>query len=479
MQTRDALIATVLGLLLAAEPAVAQSIMDRYNGKAPAVVLPPRPPGFKIPQAEPLLTAADCAIEKVESFRLKACTAVIEKEPTAAWAYHVRSTAYRERRNADAAFADANKAIELDPKLAGARIERANYYSFKGQYDLAIADAKIATELAPLDRRGHALLGSSYEKTGNRDGMLAAYKTTLSLFNDPKTVADFNGRGWYNLKIGKPAIGLLEVDKALALDPKHAASRDTRGQILAAMERTEEAVDELRVALSLAPFMKASKDALARIKPTEFVTAELKGRKFMLPVPPGYCAVGSASVLERKVHAVYKGIHEKGGADLLLLAMRCRDVAQLRKGQPLASFDRIMSITTFKLVDIVVGPVTPQQRTAFVQQRARGVGALNVEDVTRFANKASEGIATSDPSKTRMRVVEVTGTAAYTAFAGRSTPATGGAASNDSAITGITLIEGVPMLVKIGGGEYERNPHEDLLIDAKVAIALLLDVKAE
>jgi tetratricopeptide (TPR) repeat protein len=118
--------------------------------------------------------------------------------------------------------------------------------------------------------------------------MLAAYKVTLSLFNDPKTVADFNGRGWYNLKIGAPAIGLLEVDKALALDPKHAASRDTRGQILEAMGRTAEAVDELRVALSLAPFMKASKDALARIKPTEFVTAEIKGSKLKLPVPPGY-----------------------------------------------------------------------------------------------------------------------------------------------------------------------------------------------
>jgi hypothetical protein len=154
-------------------------------------------------------------------------------------------------------------------------------------------------------------------------------------------------------------------------------------------------------------------------------------------------------------------------------------VAQLRNGQPLASFDRIISITTFKIVDIIVGPVTQQQRTAFVQQRARGVSALNAEDVTRFANKASEGIATSDPSKTRMRVVEVTGTAAYTAFASQSTLATGGAASNDSAITGSTLIEGVPMLVKIGGGEHEQNPYEDLLIDAKVAIALLLDVKAE
>lgn len=480
MLIKSALIATVLGLLSAAGPVAAQSGMDLNTGKAPATVLPPRPQGFKFPPAEmqPVLTTADCAIEKAEAFRLKACTAVIEKEPTAAWAYHVRSTAYRERRNADAAFADANKAIELDPKLVGARIERANYYSFKGQYELAIVDAKIATELAPLDRRGHALLGSSYEKTGNREGMLAAYKVTLSLFADPKTVADFNGRGWYNLKIGAPAIGLLEVDKALAMDPKHAPSRDTRGQILETMGRTAEAVDELRVALSLAPFMKASKDALARIKPTEFVTAEVKSRKLRLPVPPGYCALGT-SILERRVHTVFKGIHEKGGADLLLLAMRCGDVAQLRKGQPLAVVDRIVSITTFKVADFAVGPVTPQQRAAFVQERARGAGTLKIDDVARFANKASDGITTQDPSKARMRVVEVTGTAAYTAFAGQSTPMTGGAASNDTAITGITLIEGVPLLVKIGGGEQEQNPYEDLLIDAKVAVALLLDVKAE
>jgi tetratricopeptide (TPR) repeat protein len=464
-------------VLLAAGPAFAQQqggyqlfLPPKTPGVSPApnVVLPPRPPGFAFPKDVQVFAPADCAVEKFAKFRLQACNSVLAKDPSAAWAYYVRSTSYRESKEYELAFADLIKTVELDPKLTAARIER----------DHHVADLQKAVEFNPRGHKGHTALGTAYEMMGNREAMIATYKMALSLVIEPDTVSEFNARGWYNLKIGAPAIGLLEVDKALAMDPKHAPSRDTRGQILEAMGRTAEAVDELRVALSLAPFMKASKDALARIKPTEFVTAEVKSRKLRLPVPPGYCALGT-SILERRVHTVFKGIHEKGGADLLLLAMRCGDVAQLRKGQPLAVVDRIVSITTFKVADFAVGPVTPQQRAAFVQERARGVGTLKIEDVARFANKASEGIVTQDPSKTRMRVVEVTGTAAYTAFAGQSTPVTGGTASNDTAITGMTLIDGVPLLVKIGGGEQEQNPYEDLLIDAKVAVALLLDVKAE
>src|SRR5262245_59524934 len=74
----------------------------------------------------------DCAQDRNLDLQVQACSDIINRDPTAAWAYANRSMAHMTRGDHDRGITDATKAIEIDPRLAMAYVSRAGNSVGKG-----------------------------------------------------------------------------------------------------------------------------------------------------------------------------------------------------------------------------------------------------------------------------------------------------------------------------------------------------------
>ncbi len=77
--------------------------------------------------------------------------------------------------------------------------------------------------------------------------------------------AVFNQRAWGRYKTGDLPGALADAEKAVALDPKDAYARDTRGHIHKTMGRRELAIADFRAALAIDPAYGSPKDGLREL----------------------------------------------------------------------------------------------------------------------------------------------------------------------------------------------------------------------
>ncbi len=126
-------------------------------------------------------TAGDCANSKVWPEAIKACTAIIAKEPRAGWAYINRCFAYERNGEASRALTDCNKAVELEPRNATAWVNRAAAFIAMKNYNRALTETNRAIELDP--RSAVAFVNRAYanEQLGDRARAIADYQRTLEI----------------------------------------------------------------------------------------------------------------------------------------------------------------------------------------------------------------------------------------------------------------------------------------------------------
>src|SRR4030088_991426 len=74
----------------------------------------------------------DCYRQEDPEVRIKVCSEIIQRDPTAATAYHNRAVAYELVGDIDRAIADYTKTIELAPEDAAAYDNRGRAYARKG-----------------------------------------------------------------------------------------------------------------------------------------------------------------------------------------------------------------------------------------------------------------------------------------------------------------------------------------------------------
>jgi Tfp pilus assembly protein PilF len=97
---------------------------------------------------------------------------------------------------------------------------------------------------------------------------LSDYDRAIKL--QPRYAKALVGRAQANLKKGEAAKGLLDIDRALSLDPDSAYVHHVKASILAALGRRDDAIAEYKKALALAPDLQESVEglkALQRSKP--------------------------------------------------------------------------------------------------------------------------------------------------------------------------------------------------------------------
>jgi tetratricopeptide (TPR) repeat protein len=418
-----------------------------------------------------------CTLEREPKNRLSACTAAIMLNPTDAAAYVTRSSAHRDLRDIDKALVDLNAAIARDPKLVEAYTQRGYLYSSTKRFELAIADFKQAIALDPQARRPFAGLAGVYEKTGNQPEMLVAFRQALDRAKDAKTASEFNSRAMYQLKLGQLAPALADVSTALKMNPLPAPYYDTRGQIFAAMGRRDEALADLRTAIEINPDIKPSKDLLARLTPP--VKVDVAGRALHVPVLPGFCAISENSEAERTLLANFLGLYRKIGAQLLTIAAPC---AELQRQRAQKTLDNLPMASIVVLPGaggrVAVGTTTPLERRAFVEGRVRNQKLISIEQATNRADALTNGVVRHDPGQTRSAYLSATPDAVFNAYYSESTAPGSMEPLPQMSLTALTLVHGLPILVKLSRVTKDPTALQAMLIDAKVAVALLIDMPA-
>jgi tetratricopeptide (TPR) repeat protein len=116
----------------------------------------------------------DCYRQEDPQVRIKACSEIIQRDPTDATAHQNRARAYELIGDIDGAIADYTKIIELAPENAAAYDSRGRAYARKGDYTRALADetksSELAAQIAAQSRvpKTTAILSTQERRLGHR-----------------------------------------------------------------------------------------------------------------------------------------------------------------------------------------------------------------------------------------------------------------------------------------------------------------------
>ena len=137
-----------------------------------------------------------------------------------------------------------------------------------GNYDKAIADFTQSLALAPDDAQALNDRGIAHFLKGGADGRAAALQDyDHAIRVDPRHAEALNNRAWSHFQAGQLAEALADANRSIDATPTNGYAFDTRGQILEALGRKEDAIRDFERALSLDPRQETSRAALARLRP--------------------------------------------------------------------------------------------------------------------------------------------------------------------------------------------------------------------
>jgi TolB-like protein/tetratricopeptide (TPR) repeat protein len=142
----------------------------------------------------------------------------------------------------------ARKALELDPELAEARALLANALQKDWQWGEAESEYRRAIELSPSDATAHSGLADWLLCQGRTEEALASARRAQEL--DPRA---FNGTqvGWILFQAHRYDEAIRELRTALTIEPKDPMAQWFLGFALVGVERFDEAVTALERAASL------------------------------------------------------------------------------------------------------------------------------------------------------------------------------------------------------------------------------------
>jgi tetratricopeptide (TPR) repeat protein len=180
-------------------------------------------------------------------------SAAIEIDQAHHDAYCERGTARIEQRDYEAAQADFTRAIELKPESWRGYWGRATARYESTAYGDAVTDYDAAIARDPGTRAIFYNRAIVYERLKDAARMVADAERYLAAAPEPASVVEQDCRAFALFMVGKPEAGLLDVEKVLAEEPQNANALGTRGRILEALGRREQAVADFRKALTLDP----------------------------------------------------------------------------------------------------------------------------------------------------------------------------------------------------------------------------------
>lgn len=191
-------------------------------------------------------------------------TRALELKPDDINSLHMRERAWYHVGEFGKALADSERLIVLDPKFNERLLNRASAYLAVGEFDRALADYDAYDKLHPRHPSVSAGRGAVYEAKGEYQLALAEYEAALKIA--PQIVSLYASRAWINYKLGNIDKGLADVDLILAKGwTKDPRTYTTRGHLLEAAGRKDEAIADLKTALTLDPDTRTRERAVAAL----------------------------------------------------------------------------------------------------------------------------------------------------------------------------------------------------------------------
>ena len=219
---------------------------------------------------------ADCQAQQNEQEALQACTQIVDakREPPLrlAQAYNLRAVVHQRMSQPDKAIGDFSQAIQLmkdagksDWELAFTYFMRANTYRAKGDLDQAIADHSQSIRIAPNWDKSYNDRGAIYFQKGDLPRALDDISKVISFRPDsPRVAESYAIRALLLLRMGRPAEGLPDADRAIALNARSAMALYIRAKIYEALGRSEDAAAGIRAALQIDPRIAEQMNAMER-----------------------------------------------------------------------------------------------------------------------------------------------------------------------------------------------------------------------
>jgi tetratricopeptide (TPR) repeat protein len=208
---------------------------------------------------------------------MKACTAIIDAraEPGVrlAQAHNMRASVHQRMGQPEKAIADFGEAIKLMQgagqsgwELAFTYFMRANTYRGMGDLERAIADHSESIRIAPGWDKSYNDRGAIYFQKGDFARALEDISKVISFRPDsPRVASSYTIRAMLLRRMGEPARGLPDADRAVALNPRSAMALYVRAKIYEALGRGEEAAAGIRAALAIDPKIGEQMEAMERI----------------------------------------------------------------------------------------------------------------------------------------------------------------------------------------------------------------------
>lgn len=171
-----------------------------------------------------------------DAAKVAACARVIDSDDTAqrrAAALQIRGNAERKVGNFDKAIADLTRSLDLVP----------------GQAQV-LTDRGVA----------HFLKGGAAE----RQAALNDYDAALRV--DPRHAEALNNRAWAVFQTGRAADALADANRSIEAVATNGYAYDTRGQILEALGRRDDAIRDYERAIQIDPSQETSRAGLQRLR---------------------------------------------------------------------------------------------------------------------------------------------------------------------------------------------------------------------
>jgi tetratricopeptide (TPR) repeat protein len=177
-------------------------------------------------------------------------------------AYRSRAEAKLAIERYEEAIEDFSRAVAFEPRNAEVYALRGQAYLEAGNVASAVNDFAKAIELAPGTAAYYAARGLAYARAETYEDALNDFSKAIEL--EPRAPRAYAYRAW-TYRQQQPELGLKDVERALKLDANSADAHWARGEIHEAQGRTEQAIADLKKAVSLDPQLKAASVALQRL----------------------------------------------------------------------------------------------------------------------------------------------------------------------------------------------------------------------
>ncbi|MBC7770636.1 MAG: hypothetical protein H7124_17780 [Phycisphaerales bacterium] len=189
--------------------------------------------------------------------RLDACSAVIASAMTEP-ARKAEALVYRGMLRAEMvqdarAAADFGRALRIDPTFVNAYLERAQLHFNREAFDAAILDYDAVLDLRPGLESAVSMRDAARRQL--EDGRLSEIELlTRSLVERPLDASLWNSRCWLRAVSGEELdLALIDCNESLRLDPRSAATLDSRGLVQLKRGEYALAIADYNAALAIEP----------------------------------------------------------------------------------------------------------------------------------------------------------------------------------------------------------------------------------